>query len=73
MKANISIECGETVPEDGFIKVWRWFSTGQLNKEYKSNRPVWEIFDAHATFLLCVVGATIEVDEELLINNFTEV
>ena len=70
MKATISIECGETAPNDGLVKVWWWKKGSELNQEMKANKPVWEILDAHQTFLLCSVGETIEVDESVMLSNF---
>ena len=70
MKAIISIECGETAPNDGLVKVWWWKQGSELNQEMKANKPVWEILDAHQTFLLCSVGETIEVDESVMLSNF---
>ena len=70
MKATISIECCETAPNDGLVKVWWWKQGSELNQEMKANKPVWEILDAHQTFLLCSAGETIEVDESVMLSNF---
>lgn len=73
MKARISIECGITIPEDGLINVWWWKEGAEYNQEWEINKPLWEVFNAHEVFLLCVVGETIEVSEELMLLNFTQV
>ena len=73
MKATISIENGELAPNDGLVKVWWWRQGSEYNQEMKSTKPIWEILDAHQTFLLCGCGETIEIDKELLLNNFTQI
>ena len=73
MKANISIEAGIVPPDDGYIKVWWWKDSTGLGQEWEATKPVWEIFNAHQTFLLCVVGATIEVSEKVVRLNFVQV
>lgn len=73
MKARISIECGITIPEDGLINVWWWKDGAELNQEWQINKPLWEVFNSHEVFLLCVVGETIEVYEELILSNFIQV
>jgi hypothetical protein len=70
---KISIECGEVAPTNGILKVWWRREGGLLNKELKANKPIWEILNSHQTFLLCSVGETIEIDEKVLVDNFTEV
>ncbi|NBL00487.1 MAG: hypothetical protein EOM50_21285 [Erysipelotrichia bacterium] len=72
-KATISIECGELAPNDGMVKVWWWKDGAELNQEWEATKPVWEIFNAHQTFLLCVVGETIEVSEKVVLSNFVQV
>lgn len=64
MKAFLSIEWGEPVPKDGKVKVL-WWKEG-LNQELTANLPIWEILNAHQTFLLCSAGETIEVDENIM-------
>ena len=73
MKAKISIECGIVAPDDGFIKVWWWKDGAEMNQEWEAKKPVWKIFNAHQTFLLCVVGETIEVSEKVVRLNFVQV
>lgn len=73
MKAKISIEAGIVAPDDGVIKVWWWKDGAELNQEWEATKPVWEIFNAHQTFLLCVVGETIEVSEKVVRSNFIQV
>ena len=72
-KATISIECGELAPNDGMVKVWWWREGGLLNKELKANKPIWEILNSHQTFLLCSAGETIEVDEKIIVDNFSKI
>ena len=69
-KATISIECGELAPNDGMVKVWWWKEGAELNQELKSKKPIWEILNAHQTFLLCSVGETIEIDESVMLKHF---
>ncbi len=69
-KAKISIEAGIIVPEDGIIRVWWWTEGTELNHEWKATKPVWEILNAHQTFLLCAVGKTIKVSEKVVRSNF---
>ena len=52
-KATISIECGEGAPNDGMVKVWWWREGSAPNQELKAKIPIWEILNAHQTFLLC--------------------
>lgn len=66
--AKISIECGATIPEDGIMKVWWWKEGAELNQEWEMERPVWEIFNAKETFMLCL-GETIEVKEGKVRSN----
>ncbi len=73
MKATISIENGEVAPNDGLIKVWWWKTGGEFNQEWKADVPVWEIFNAHQTFLLCVSGETIQIDAKLITKYFTQI
>jgi hypothetical protein len=73
MKAIISIEAGIVPPDDGIICVWWWKDGAEMNQEWEANKPIWEIFNAHQTFLLCVVGGTIEVSEKVIRSNFTRV
>lgn len=67
------MECGELTPNDGMVKVWWWKDGAELNQEWEATKPVWEIFNAHQTFLLCVVGETIEVSEKVVLSNFVQV
>ena len=69
-KATISIECGELAPNDGMVKVWWWKEGGELNQELKAKKPIWEILNAHQTFLLCSAGETIDVDEKIMLKYF---
>jgi hypothetical protein len=69
-KATISIECGELAPNDGMVKVWWWKKGSELSQELKAKKPIWEILNAHQTFLLCSAGETIEVDEKIMLKHF---
>jgi hypothetical protein len=73
MKAKISLECGIVPPDNGIINIWWWKDGAELNKELESIKPIWEIFNAHETFLLCVVGETIEVSEDIIFSNFVQI
>ena len=69
-KETISIECGEIVSNNWMVKVWWWKEGSELNQELKSKKPIWEILNAHQTFLLCSAGETIEVDEKIMLKHF---
>jgi hypothetical protein len=69
-KAIISIECGNLAPNDGMVTVWWWKNGKDFNQELKSKKPIWEILNAHQTFLLCSVGETIEIDENKILKHF---
>lgn len=69
-KARISIESGELTPNDGLIKVWWWKEGFELNQKLKAKKPIWEILNAHQTFLLCTAGDVLEVDEKIMLKHF---
>jgi hypothetical protein len=73
MLATISIEGGNLAPLNGLVEIWWWKPKTEPNKNLRAKKPVWEIFDAHQVFLLCGAGETIEVDEDLIVNNFIEI
>lgn len=72
-KVYISVEQGGSIPNNGIIKVWSW-KEKSYNIEYKSNKPIWEIIaDSYQLFMLCIVGDTIEINEDWFLENFTEI
>lgn len=74
-KAKISIDVGTIAPDNGLIRIWWWKDDDlpETNQEWQAVKPVWEILDAHQTFLLCAVGETIEVYENVVHYNFVQV
>lgn len=70
--AKISIDEAYAFPINGFITIW-WWRKGTLNQQYRSVRPIWEIFSAYETYLLCVTEENVEISEDLLFSHFERI
>ena len=68
--AEISIETGISIPEDGLLNLWWWQSGNKLNIELEPKKPIWDIFNAKQVYELCCNFGTIKVDISILRKNY---
>lgn len=71
--AEITIVDPDDIAEDGTFTIWWWMKGAALNQEWKTNKKLYEIFSSEQLYEIAIRQEVIEVDEELITQNFERV